>query len=183
MFDPTLIDALSHALAPPPPAVVRSAFDIDGALAAHRAENRRRYDEASRALERWVAQGRALREDLWTKLEHHGDQAGPAELEALERIIAAVDERQALMAKEIREDERQWKRLVKRGFRISPEHGAIARDFMMKALELAERQHNERADFGLFLRALRARFDPDARGGRTFDNPDELEGYLRSATA
>ena len=182
MFDPALIDALSHALAPPP-AIVRSVFEHDGTLAAAKAENQRRYDEAAQALDRWVTRGRALREELWTRLEHRSVEAGPDELAALDRIIAAVDERQALMAKEAREDQRRWERLVKRGLRVSPRHGAMAREFMERAAGLLERQHSERADFGLFLRALRARFDPDAKGGPTFDDPVALESHLRSAMA
>ena len=109
-------------------------------------------------------------------------EAGPDELAALDRIIAAVDERQALMAKEAREDQRRWERLVKRGLRVSPD-GAMAREFMERAAGLLERQHSERAHFGLFLRALRARFDPDAKGGPTFDDPVALESHLRSAMA
>ena len=42
MFDPALIDALSHALAPPP-AIVRSVFEHDGTLAAVKAENQRQF--------------------------------------------------------------------------------------------------------------------------------------------
>ena len=63
-------------------------------------------------------------------------EAGPDELAALDRIIAAVDERQALMAKEAREDQRRWERLVKRGLRVSPQHGAMAREFMERAAGL-----------------------------------------------
>jgi hypothetical protein len=38
---------------------------------------------------------------------------------------------------------------------------------------------NALVDYYYFLLALRAEHDPDARGGPSFDNPDDLAAYLR----
>jgi hypothetical protein len=42
---------------------------------------------------------------------------------------------------------------------------------------------NALVDYYYFLLALRAEHDPDARGGPSFDNPDDLAAYLRERAA
>jgi hypothetical protein len=42
---------------------------------------------------------------------------------------------------------------------------------------------NALVDYYYFLLALRAEHDPDARGGPSFDNPENLAAYLRERAA
>ena len=53
---------------------------------------------------------------------------------------------------------------------------------MDRMLALEAHEYEQRADFLLFIRALKAEHDPAARGGVAFDDPEALERFLIGAT-
>ncbi|HXO71962.1 MAG TPA: hypothetical protein VN838_23625, partial [Bradyrhizobium sp.] len=53
------------------------------------------------------------------------------------------------------------------------------RELQARLLKAEADYINALVDYYYFLLALRAEHDPDARGGPSFDNPDELAAYLR----
>jgi hypothetical protein len=55
----------------------------------------------------------------------------------------------------------------------------LLRKLQTRLLEAETNFINALVDYYYFLLALRAEHDPDARGGPSFDNPDDLAVYLR----
>jgi hypothetical protein len=62
---------------------------------------------------------------------------------------------------------------------VSVANARLARRAVNKFFELGGDLHNETVEFYYFLLALRAEYDPDTRGGPSFDNPKTLGDYLR----
>jgi hypothetical protein len=62
---------------------------------------------------------------------------------------------------------------------VSVANAKLARRAVNKFFELGGDLHNETVEFYYFLLALRAEYDPDARGGPSFDSPKKLGDYLR----
>jgi hypothetical protein len=62
---------------------------------------------------------------------------------------------------------------------ISVANARLARRAVNKFFELGGDLHNETVEFYYFLLALRAEYDPETRGGPSFDNPKALGDYLR----
>jgi hypothetical protein len=61
---------------------------------------------------------------------------------------------------------------------VSVANARLARRAVNKFFELGDDLHNETVEFYYFLLALRAEYDPDARGGPSFDDPKALGDYL-----
>jgi hypothetical protein len=55
----------------------------------------------------------------------------------------------------------------------------LLRELQTRLLKAEADFINALVDYYYFLLALRAEHDPDARGGPSFDNPDDLAAYLR----
>jgi hypothetical protein len=62
---------------------------------------------------------------------------------------------------------------------VSVANARLARRAVNKFFELGGELHNETVEFYYFLLALRAEYDPDTRGGPSFDDPKTLGDYLR----
>jgi hypothetical protein len=62
---------------------------------------------------------------------------------------------------------------------VSVANARLARRAVNRFFELGGELHNETVEFYYFLLALRAEYDPDTRGGPSFDDPNKLGDYLR----
>jgi hypothetical protein len=179
MLDASLIDAMDHALAFRPPAVTQEVLDVRSKLVELLSSSRTRIAAANDELDAWITRGERVRAALRERLS--SGQVEQRDLDALGGVIDAVERRVA-------DDEAAYDRLSKAFARqigdaeaISPEVEAVTREVASGTLRVLAREGLERADLGLFLRALRAEYDPAARGGPTFDDADELRRYLESA--
>jgi hypothetical protein len=62
---------------------------------------------------------------------------------------------------------------------VDRNEAASLRKLQARLLKAGADLINALVDYYYFLLALRAQHDPDARGGPSFDNPDDLAAYLR----
>jgi hypothetical protein len=180
-MDPAFIDAISHALASPPASIVRTAADLDGRLDTFRRVETQRLTHSEREVAKWIERGLKLRESMWSLMDNRRSEVDEAAVAVLNRMITRVEEYQAKQAQISKELDREYKRLVKKAFRVSPQHGAVMRELSEWSMSLVHRQLAERADFGLFLRALRAEHDPRSREGQTFKDPNALKAFLTAS--
>lgn len=74
--------------------------------------------------------------------------------------------------------EKQFDKAVKRDPGL-----AKSRPFHKRIIAAGRREVEEKIDAALVFRALRAERAKDARGGPVFDNPDDLQRYLRRELA
>jgi hypothetical protein len=179
LFEPAMIDAFSHALARDVPAIVQPLSAGDEAQ-TFLAEQRRFLDQFEAETDRWIELGRKLREEIWSEIER-SDHGNTTSISTIEHMISAVEQRQAEIRGEVGEWQRRWNRNLKLSRRISDAHYSGNREVGKRLFATIEKRFEERADFLLFLRAIRAEISPEARGGPTFDSPDDLDAFLRSA--
>lgn len=180
LSDPTIIDALNH-LSWRPPAIVQEIVDVRGRTAEFLAQTRKQLTEVERRLNEWIVEGVRLRDHLWRVF--HINPPGSKQLDAYNRLIAAIDQRNEENARDVARLQKSFRRQRKEANAISPIVAAAIAEIAKRSLQLAEQEIEERLDFALFMRALRAEFDPEARGGPTFDEPGALGRYLRSPLA
>jgi hypothetical protein len=173
--DPTLLEVMNH-LSWRPPALVRDVGNAS--LDVERAAYEGYLRDTEREIKKWAAHGLELREELWRR----GLEA--ADREAYAKVLSEMIE---LYEDGIRREAREIERLRKRINRDTraepPATRAVAKKMNDKLMTLAESFFREGQEFALFLRAARAEFDPKSRGGETFENPVDLERYLKSAVA
>jgi hypothetical protein len=109
-IEPTINDALSHALRSQPPAIVRSVMDFGGSAPANLQEfvdlQDKRIAQAEEILNKWVAEGADLRTRFWKYLDAERDHVDAETLAILDRTIEAIEQKQAEVAKKARKDER-----------------------------------------------------------------------------
>jgi hypothetical protein len=175
MADAALLDLLKH-LNWHPPALISHAPMAAGGKALERAFETT-LDQTEREMARWTERGLRLRDEIWKSLSDEDSDLTP---ESVDGLIGMV-ERQ--VRAEARAFERM-KRLALRDERSVPLSELEAhRRLNARALALAGEFYRHSQDFLLFLRAVRAEIDPDARGGPSFDNAADLEAYLLTGTA
>ena len=179
LFEPAMIDAFSHALARDVPAIVQPLSASDD-TEAFLAEQRRFLDAFEAETDRWVERGRQLRAEIWSEIED-SDHGNPASVGTIEHMIAAVEKRQLEIRSEVGEWQGRWDRVLELSQRISHAQYSGNSEVGRRLFATIERRFEERADFLLFLKAVRAEIMPEARGGPSFDSPDELDRFLRSA--
>lgn len=175
MADAALLD-LMHHLTWQPPALMGPAPAVMEGGASEKAYEAF-LDKNEEEAKYWKEHGVELRNKLW------GDITSGAEglsFEAISGMIVSFERGLRREAQVLRRLKRDVERDLKEA---SPQDVGTVRRLNGKLLAIAEDFHSEGKDFALFLRALRAEIDPEARGGPTFDNPDALEAYLLSAVA
>ena len=180
MLDSALIDAMDHALAFRPPAVTRNMVDVRAKFAELLSSSREQIAAANAELDLWIERGERVRADLRQRLSQ-GD-VDQSDLDALAQISDAVDRRVAKDEKAYRRLAEAFARQVEDAENISAEVEAATREVAAGTLRVFAREALERAELGMFLRALRAEHDPAAQEGPVFDDPDALSRYLESAT-
>lgn len=179
LFEPAMIDAFSLALARDVPAIIQpvSGMDEDDTYASERRDALDRFEQETEA---WVSRGRALRADIWRMIAE-GERGDTNARATLDHMIAQVETRQAEIRAEMQAWRRRWDRILKLSKRVSPALYRDNREIEKRLFATVERRFEERADFVLFLKAVRAEVSPDARGGPSFETADELDTYLRNA--
>jgi hypothetical protein len=185
MLDLAIIDALDKIKSPP--AIVRSLEEI--VLNEAPASMAKRFDSnlslAEAQIESWVRDGLAARESLSSAFQKALDEAlDPALfMPNLNERIRQVEAASIRSAKESDELASRIKRQRKQAAQISPEFDRMYASVYDRMLALMEREHEERGDFVLFMKAWRARFDPPEDSIPSFDDPKALDRYLRSVLA
>lgn len=101
----------------------------------------------------------------------------------LQALTAVIDDYE----RHLRSEARRLRRMERWGeqdvAKAAPGDQNLVRRNIARLMALAHGYYREVQDFALFLRAVRAELDADARGGPAFDDPDALEAYLLSAVA
>ncbi|KMO15086.1 hypothetical protein [Methylobacterium platani] len=175
MADAALLDLLHH-LTWQPPAIVGPAPVAMGRGAADESYNRFLAEsEASAAA--WREEGLKVRAALW---QMTGTESGRPDLQALTAVIDGYERHLRSEARRLRRMERWGEQDVASA---RPGDQDLVRGNVARLMALAYGYYREAQDFALFLRAVRAELDADARGGPAFDDPDALEAYLLSALA
>lgn len=181
MFDPAILMSLEASMPPQPPifAEERVWQSPEGAAAARVGEKlTRHFDEQANA---WLAQLDAIKQQAQSVAI--GEVATPDELRQLSDLIDEFETHADLRAKGIVRLTKRIRRDVKAHFRVDPSLGAATRAVGDRLIATDKRIVEGLLSYALFLRALRADGDPDSRGGRTFDTPDDLGAYLDSLVA
>ncbi|GJD95769.1 hypothetical protein [Methylobacterium iners] len=178
MIEPVILEVM-HRLNEPVPALVQG---LGSASLVRSARTRPGRTETS---SRWV--------DHWTKRAQ--DQvdalvrayaAGPIEadhLAQLDRLIALLDAGTDETSKTYRRYEKLTKGFLKQLRASAPADAAAFAAQRDRIFGDWARAALVRSELILALRALRARYRPDAGTGDIFDNPDDLTAYLRGVAA
>ncbi|GGK18030.1 hypothetical protein [Salinarimonas ramus] len=175
-FQPRMIHAFSHALVTDAPAFMPFAGRDPDDYAAYLREVVTDFETRSDA---WIRQGRALREELWPSLtERRGNSD---DIAALERMIEELAERQKSVKAQARAHERVWRRVIRDAAAVSRAHQDDMREINRRVRRVVERRFEERENFADFLRAARAELAGSRQDAPVFDDPAEMERYLRSA--
>lgn len=134
-------------------------------------------DQSERDLSEWVKRGEALRTLLWRAAHEENSWFKLRDANML------VDLYEKKLKDEIRSAEKIKKEIDRARKGMSAADQAAFSKRQGKFTELGNRFRENGKEFSLFLRALRAELDPDARGGQSFDDPEALEAYLLGAVA
>lgn len=137
------------------------------------------FSKSVTAWERETAERRAALQS--TALRY--DRISQAALDGLARAIAHLEslaEGKAIDAARFR---KKSTRAMKRYMREDPAKGAVAKIIAAGLGDVNDRVVRTLLSEALSMRAFRAELDPDARGGPTFDDPDELERFLLAEMA
>src|SRR4029077_3240841 len=119
----------------------------------------------------------AVKKSFQGLIELSGDVREP--LDQLRDLIQfsgeMLDQREALYKKTSEELTAEADRLAA----VSLDDARAFRKSLRRYLDLVAEEYDSRASFYRFLKQLHADYDPDARGGPTFSNAEDLIAYLR----
>jgi hypothetical protein len=122
--------------------------------------------------------------ELWTAcetLKGLPPEALKETLPLLDDLIDFVDRNISLKRAFLDQAEKQAKRVSALLRQARPNDARAPKLRLKKVMQAAVLEHNTRVEFYDFLLALRSEFDPAARGGPVFENPEDLEAYLDRA--
>jgi hypothetical protein len=107
---------------------------------------------------------------------HHALRQGVVQLsETIRKFEALIEQNNAQMILQQAEADASLAHIAG----VDVGSAKLARRLSNKFFEIGGEFHNETVEFYYFLLALRAEYDPDARGGPSFDDPKALSDYLR----
>ena len=175
MADAALLD-LMHHLTWQPPAIVGSAPIAAGSSAFEQSYDAF-IDQSERELADWIERGQVIRTLLWRAAHEENSWF------TLRDANSLIELYEGNVKNELREVEKLKKQIRREQKGMSPADQLAFSRRQGRIVDLGQRFLANGQDFALFLRALRAELDPDARGGLTFDDPAALEKYLLSAVA
>ena len=180
MPDPALLHSLQTPVPPARPEIAEEQEWFSPAAERARRLASRMVEQFERDLDAWAERIRGNRREI----EREASRADPTEVVAgLSRHIEDIEyqaERRAISAARF---EKRANRLTRQWFSRDPAFGAIHRSLVDRLVAGERRAIDDLLEQALYLRAFRAERDPDARGGPVFDDPGEMERYLRSAVA
>lgn len=175
MLDPAIIQALDFSFPPEAPRIVEERLWLT--------ENARRAERLAKiAADGYEAQAGSWLKSL-TALEAAFPMIASAGWteddrisleEAIDRAEKLAEYRAVHRARFAKASKRETKRL----FAADPSLGAVSRSLTTRLLAIDDRVIDGVLHHALVLRAVRAHFDPAARGGPIFDDPEELARHL-----
>ncbi|CAB4325338.1 MULTISPECIES: hypothetical protein [unclassified Brucella] len=164
-----------------PPAIVRPYFDgaSEGQALVRNIEAQA--EKGMRELQQFLRNGETLKATLREVFSAHSVEQH--HLENLDRLTAVIEQKAATSSSDLAPLLKSFKQTFAVASGYLPKQKA---DFerlyeVMKSQCMAE--IDELTETALFLRALRAEYSSDARGGSVFSNSKDLEGYLNRLLA
>ena len=180
MLDPAILDSLQTPVPPTPPAIIEQRDWLSPSAERAKRLALRMVEEHEHNMARWVEHIRRTRREI----EAAAAQADPALFAAeVGRHIEDVEYQAELRAISAARFVKRSARLTKIWFSRDPALGAISRSLADRLIAAERMAVDELLEQALYLRAFRSERDPDARGGPVFDDPGEMERYLRGAVA
>ncbi|MGX7707526.1 hypothetical protein [Methylobacterium sp. Gmos1] len=164
-----LIDALAHHVRWQP-AALDAASDEDDVVA-----------QADAVTARWIEEGDGLRRQAWRLHERLGPQ--PDQVASLTGLIDQADAQVDAFARRYRSLEGRLEGMMQRSLTGPAEAQAYAAEIRDGLLRAMARYGLARADFVLFLKALRDANRAPGPLSPTFDDGDDLIAHLRAALA
>jgi hypothetical protein len=178
--DPALAAAARHALSWSPPTIVQPTGLFDRST-AYREEANKVLDELDRRLAQWLEEGESIRAQLREAVARIGMTEELCS--ALEMFVGLVEEKALQTSRDSHSLLDGMRRHIREVTDLKAEERAVANLVLARLEKSILRELDERTDFALFLRALIAECDPDAREGTVFDSPDDLRRHLKAVTA
>lgn len=136
-------------------------------------------NEADKNQKRWNEEGRVLRHSLWQRAVEGLD--GVDSLEDYSKLIEYVDNENSDLGQEIERLQKYFCKGQKEARSYSKDAGVALSRVDDRLVSYLQRELEERIDFALFLRALRAQINPKSRGGESFEDAKALKAYLERA--
>lgn len=164
-----------------PPAIVRPYFDGSAEGQALVRNIEAQAEKGMHELQQFLRNGEKLKASLREVFSVHSVE--PYHLENLDRLISLIEQKAAISSSDLVPLLKNFKQTFAVASGYLPKHKADF-DRLYKVIQgqcLAE--IDELTETALFLRALRAEYSSDARGGSVFSNSKDLEGYLNRLLA
>jgi hypothetical protein len=181
MIDPSILLYLQTTPLPPEPPlmVYERLWQSKAGLAAERS-GRRLVESYRGYADGWLKRLEQVRDvaqtGSWSDITPEVGQFIDELIEETEALAESRAKGAAREEKKIRAD-------VKKVFRLDPSVGAAARTVGHALMEIDRGIIEALLDQSLFLRAVRAESLPSARSGPIFDDPADLDAYLKRELA
>jgi hypothetical protein len=105
-------------------------------------------------------------------------------LNTLSKLIETVDAIIKRDAESVASSQRIGRRMLRESKKNSPpDERALIDSIIREVMRYTTATHNLKINLYYRLLALRAEYDPEARGGPSFDNIDDLLAYLKESAA
>ena len=154
-----------------------------GQLDAFRSSAMQQLDQAETALQTWIEEGVAHKEALnqaFAKETHNNSPEVLASLTSYIEGVEAVAQKDAEFGERL---DKAYGRQEQEAAKLSSRHRDVVREIADREAEILRKQIEEKLNFALFLRALRAELNPDARGGPVFKGGKGIREHLEKALA
>jgi hypothetical protein len=182
MTFPTLKEAYETFAAPPD--IPDAALDVTQGRADFRAQMTRTVEDYADRISRWrddIAQARAqIRDSLGSFLPQASPEDRAAALAELQALIEFVSEQIARDKRLVGHAKTRWGARIENLDPMPVTDVRFIRKQLDRGLDLIYERHDRQVEFYYFLLSLLAEYDPDSSDGPVFDNPDELDRYLRA---
>lgn len=177
IFDPTFVAHLERALTPPPAIKQQWMSEAaQSAASAFEAEAK----SARQATAAWINGLDELGQEIVVLKDR---EWGETDLISLRHYIGYVEEFAEKQAKKAARDEKDYMRRIKETKRSDASLAALRAKRLEMYVDLQVQSIKASLDFALLMRSVMSAKSEDSRGGPSFDNPVDLERYLRDATA
>lgn len=171
LFDVAMTNIVS------PPAIVRPFFDV-------RADT----DSLLTQWQRHIAEIEKEVANTFTRHQEHSaivsralanGEVEPRHIEMLGSLIEKIERSGADTVRDCAANTKELRRIVRRiKAGVPVEQGDRLAALLVRLEQTFESLLDEYSQCALLYRALRAEYDPAARGGRAFDDPQKLQSYL-----
>jgi hypothetical protein len=178
MIQEALATALQHAVATPVPSDLSWLADaFDGKHAEFGARLRADLARGERELQNFRSNSVQLRERMWAAFATGAVE--PHHLEVVELLIGAIEERAASDAIELGHRLKRLRKTTLKVERFDNELKPLMKETNSRLAQLGRAEIEERLDFALFLRALRAAHGSEAGPVASFSNGPDMSQFLK----